>query len=174
MIAVVGGLLTAVIWAGATLTSARASRIVGPWSTTGWVLLIGFVASIPLVMVDRLPGPTDTDDLVWLAYAGVGYVGGMVCNYAALATGRIGIVAPITSTEGAIAAVIAVIGGESATPLLLILLGLVAAGLVATTLEPGFRTSTVDSRDPRYLLFAGGAALLFGTSLYAAGHASAS
>jgi drug/metabolite transporter (DMT)-like permease len=111
---------------------------------------------------------------VWLAYASVGYVGGMILNYAALATGRIGIVAPITSTEGAIAAVMAVIGGEAATPLLLVLLGMVAAGLLTTTLEPGVRASAFVSGDRRYLLFAGGAALLFGTSLYAAGHASAS
>jgi drug/metabolite transporter (DMT)-like permease len=51
---------------------------------------------------------------------------------------------------------------------------MVGAGLIATTLEPGGDASPRVPGDRRYLLFAAGAALLFGTSLYAAGHASAS
>jgi hypothetical protein len=47
VIPVVAGLLTALIWATATLTSARASRIVGPWSTS---VAVG-VAAITLLRV---------------------------------------------------------------------------------------------------------------------------
>lgn len=172
MIAVLGGLLTALAWATATLAAARASRRIGPWSTTAWVVTVGLVASIPLVLVDRLPGPDEAADLAWVAFAGLGYVVGMVLNYAALARGKVGLVAPITSTEGAIAATIAILAGEPATPALLFLLGLVVAGIVVTTLGTDADPTLAAGRDRRYLVLAVGAALMFGTSLYAAGRAS--
>jgi drug/metabolite transporter (DMT)-like permease len=166
--------LTALAWAVATLSAARASRLIGPWSTTAGVVSVGLVASIPLVLVERPPGPDDAGDLALLAFAGIGYVIGMVCNYAALGRGKVGLVAPITSAEGAIAALLAVAAGEPATPLLLVLLGGVVAGIVVTTLEPGIGPGSFLTGDRTYLVFATAAALLFGASLFAAGYASES
>ena len=43
MIAVVAGGLTAIVWALATLSATRAARTIGPWSTSGWVLLLSLI-----------------------------------------------------------------------------------------------------------------------------------
>ena len=48
----------------------------------------------------------------WLAVSGVGNVAGLALVYAAVRRGKVGVVAPITSTEGAVAAVIAIALGE--------------------------------------------------------------
>jgi drug/metabolite transporter (DMT)-like permease len=45
--------------------------------------------------------------------SGAGNAGGLLLAYRALRLGQVGIVAPIVSTEGAITAVIALLGGES-------------------------------------------------------------
>ena len=61
----------------------------------------------------------------------------MVLNYAALSGGKVPVTAPIVSTEGAIAATIAVLSGEAATPLLGAMLVLVAVGVFVVALQPG-------------------------------------
>jgi drug/metabolite transporter (DMT)-like permease len=174
MIAVIGGLITAVCWAAATLSAARASRSIGPWSTTSWVVLIGLAPTIPLLMLDRLPGPGDLEDLAVLGVVGVAYVVGLVLNYAALRGGKIPVAAPVASTEGAIAASLAILAGETAGAPLLALLLIVVVGIVLTTLEPSTEHLDVPvGGDRRYVLFALTAAVAFGISLYASGRASA-
>ena len=172
MIAVLGGLGAAVIWAFATVSAARASRLIGAWSTLAGVSLIGLVLCIPLVATTRAPGPEDVDDLVLVAFCGITYVAGLLANYAALGRGKVGIAAPIASTEGAIAAVIAIIAGESAGLLLLASLGLIVTGLVLATLEPDLRVEDATSGGRAFIALAVTAAILFGVSLYAAGSLS--
>ena len=52
-------------------------------------------------------------ELGWLVVAGGGNVVGLLLVYGALRVGKVSIVAPIISTEGAIAAVLAVAAGEA-------------------------------------------------------------
>ena len=94
--------------------------------------------------------------------------------FAAYARGKVSIIAPIASTEGAIAATIAIALGAAATPLLVVALVVTAGGIVLTTLEPGTRAADLRFRGGGYLLLAVGAALAFGLGLYAAGRASES
>jgi drug/metabolite transporter (DMT)-like permease len=171
MIAVLGGLVAAIAWTIGVFSSARASRAIGAGSTLAGVSVVGLVLSLPMLPFDRLPGPGDEEDLAWLTFAGLGYAIGLLASYAALARGKVGIASPIASTEGAIAAALAVIAGEAASIELLAALGLVVLGVILATLDP-------DRGDPDatggslFLLFAFTAAILFGTSIYAAGHAS--
>ena len=72
MIAVVGGLLTAVCWAIANLSSSRASRMVGGASAMALVSLVGVVATLPLLAADRLPAAADAPDLAWVVLSGLG------------------------------------------------------------------------------------------------------
>jgi hypothetical protein len=51
MIAILGGLGTAVLWATTLLGSARAARLIGSWSTLGWVMLIGLAVIVPVILV---------------------------------------------------------------------------------------------------------------------------
>jgi drug/metabolite transporter (DMT)-like permease len=172
VIAVLGGLGAAVIWAFATVSAARASRLIGAWSTLAGVSLIGLVLCIPLVATTRAPRPDDMDDLILVAFCGITYIGGLLANYAALGRGKVGIAAPIASTEGAIAAVIAIIAGESASLLLLVALGLIVTGLVLATLEPDVHVEDAVSGGKTFIVLAVTAAILFGISLYAAGSLS--
>lgn len=175
MIAVVAGLLTAVIWALATLSAARASRIVGPLSAIGWVVLLGLLVSAPLLALDTTPGPSDPGDLVWLAVAGLGYVAGMVLGFSALAGGKIPVVAPILSTEGAIAATIAILAGEAVGLPLIFLLAILTGGVLLTAFEPKGSTGDTSQEDyRRSVAYAIAGAAAFGVALYASGHASSS
>jgi drug/metabolite transporter (DMT)-like permease len=164
VIAVLGGLGAAVAWAAATLSSTRASRLLGPGSTLAWVMLVGLAVAGPLVLVAG-GDPPGRDDLGWLVAAGVGNVVGLGFQYAGLRRGKVGVVAPITSTEGAIAAVFAVVLGEEIAPGVGAALAVVAIGvpLAAASREDGAGWTS------QGVGFAIVAALSFGVGLYAAG-----
>lgn len=173
MIAIVAGLVTAVLWAIAPLTSSRAARRIGGASTLALVSLIGLVATLPLLLVDRLPTAADAPDLVWVGLAGIGYGAGLGLLYAAYVRGRVSIISPIAASEGVIAAMVAIVMGEPATGLLLVAFAVTAVGIVLTTLEPGASRADLRFGGGTYVLLAVGAALCFGLGLYAAGRASA-
>ena len=173
MIAVLGGLGAALAWALATLAAARASRVLGPWSTTALVVSVGFVATMPLLALEPPPATIASGDIAWLLLAGLGYAVGMVFNYAALTGGKVPVTAPIVSTEGSIAAVLAVLGGEAASPLMGAMLLLIAAGVFVVALKPGGAADVLSGSGARYVGFAMAAAMIFGVGLYASGRASA-
>lgn len=174
MIALVGGLGAALCWALATLAAARASRALGPWSTTALVVFIGLLVTLPLVALEAPAEAIATQDLLWLSLAGLGYAVGMIFNYTALAGGKVAVTAPIVSTEGSIAAVLAVLTGEAASPLLGAMLALIAAGVFVVALQPGGGADALAAGGARYVAYAMLAALVFGTGLYGAGRASES
>jgi drug/metabolite transporter (DMT)-like permease len=172
MIAVIGGLGAALAWALATLAAARASRVLGPWSTTALVVFIGLITTLPLLALEMPAEPISTETYGWLLLAGLGYTGGMVFNYAALTGGKVPVTAPIVSTEGSIAAVLAVLSGEAASPLLGAMLLLIAAGVFMVALQPGGTVDALSGNGSRYVAFAVAAALIFGVGLYGSGRAS--
>jgi drug/metabolite transporter (DMT)-like permease len=173
MIAVVGGLGAAVAWALATLAAARASRVLGPWSTTALVVFIGLIATLPLVALEAPSEPIAREDLMWLTVAGLGYTIGMIFNYTALTGGKVPVTAPIVSTEGSIAAALAVLSGEAASPLLGVMLVLIAVGVFVVAMQPGGGADTLIGSDRRYVAYAVLAAVIFGIGLYGSGRASA-
>jgi drug/metabolite transporter (DMT)-like permease len=172
MIPVVAGLVTALAWALATVAAARASRVLGPWSTTALVVFVGLLATLPLLAFDTSGEAVATEDIAWLVLGGLGYATGMVLNYAALSGGKVPVTAPIVSTEGAIAATIAVLSGEAATPLLGAMLALVAIGIFVVAMQPGGGADSLSGSGARFVGFAVAAALIFGLGLYASGRAS--
>lgn len=82
------------------------------------------------------------------------------------------IVAPIASTEGGIAAVLAVIAGERMAPGTGTLLCVIAVGVVLAGLVPEPDAGQAERRGGQATLYAVGAAVSFGASLYAAGRVS--
>ncbi len=168
MIAVLGGLGAAACWATATLCASRSTRMIGAWSVLAWVMLVGFVVVAPLVAVKGIPDALGKRELVWLALSGAGNVGGLLFAYKALRVGKVSIVAPITSTEGAIAAVLALVTGETLGAGAGLMLVVIVVGVTLASIGPGG-----GSGDPlRATLFAASAALCFGVSLYATARAS--
>ena len=111
MVAILGGLGAAMSWAIATLASSRSSRMIGPLSVLGWVMAIGLAVAIVPALLAK-PVPLGTGEIAMLVATGLSHNVGLLLAYGALSIGRVSVVAPITSTEGAIAAVFAVLLGE--------------------------------------------------------------
>ncbi len=172
MIAVLGGLGAAVLFATATLSAARGSRLVGAESFLAGVMTVGLVIAFPLVALGRAPAGLEASSFGWLALSGIGNVAGLLFDYAALRVGRLGLVAPILATEGAIAALISVAAGERLAPGAAATLVLIAAGVVLAT-RTGSRDGDASDQSRRAVLLALAAACSFGASLYATGRVSA-
>ncbi|HEY3961897.1 MAG TPA: EamA family transporter [Gaiellaceae bacterium] len=168
MVAIIGGLGAAIAWATTTLVAARATRLIDVRSLLATVMAVGLVISAPAAAIAGVPHGLAGSTWAWLALSGLANIAGLLCAYSALRIGKVGMVAPITSTEGAVAAVIAVIAGESLSGGTGVMLGVVALGVMLAARAPssddgGRRT------DLRAALFAGGAALSFGVGLYSTG-----
>jgi uncharacterized membrane protein len=167
LIALLGGLGAAVCWATGTLSAARASRLVGARSVLSWVMIVGFVITAPIAAASGVPHALHQRELGWICVSGAGNVAGLLLSYSAMRVGKVSIVAPITSTEGAIAAVLAVAAGEALDVPSALLLTAIAIGVVLASLTPATGEHTL-----RATLLAGAAAAGFGASLYATGRVS--
>jgi len=170
LIAILGGLGAALCFGASTLCSSRSIRLIGASSVVAWVMLVGLVVTLPAVALTSTPDQLDAGSVKWLTVSGIGNVAGLLIVYAALRIERVGIVAPITSTEGAVAAAIAAAAGEAigaGTGLALgvIVVGVVLAGLVGKQNE--------ERHDRRGALLALVSAGLFGMGLYATGRVGA-
>jgi drug/metabolite transporter (DMT)-like permease len=171
VIAIVAGLGAALCWAAATLCAARASRLVGSSSVLAWVMLVGLAITAPFAVASGIPRDLQGTELVWIVLAGAGNVSGLLLAYEAMRRGKVSIVAPISSTEGAIAALLAVATGEALGVSSAVLLGLIAAGVVLASLassdDDGGGVHTVEAT-----LLAGAAACSFGVGLFATARVS--
>lgn len=185
MIAILGGLGAAALWASANLASSRSSRMIGATSTVAWMMLVGLVVTTPFALVSGpLPDITPTLAL-WLMASGVGGVIGLMFMYRGLRIGKIGVVLALASTEGAIAAIISVVAGETLTLASALVLGVIAIGIavvalaggeavepaetattVASTGGPAARPETAAALERRAALFGAAAAIAFGFSVY--------
>lgn len=172
MLAILGGLGAAFAFAGSTLCSSRSSRLIPPGSVLAWVMAVGLVVVIPFVVIEGVPPGLDAGAVAWFVIAGVGNVGGLLVAYAALRIADVGLVAPILSTQGAIAAVIAVAAGEHLEAASAVALVVVALGVVVSATAPG-SAEAEGARPRRAAALATGAALVFGVGLYAIGRVGA-
>lgn len=180
MIAILGGLGAAAAWAVSTLCSSRSSRLIRPSSVVAWMMLVGLVITLPAAALSGVPARLDAGSAAWLVVSGVGNVGGLVLTYRALRIGQVALVAPLVSTEGAVAAIIAVIAGESLAPGVGLTLAAIVFGIwLASAPEAGRtearpETEAQEVRAPHptaAVLLAIAAAFAFGASLYATARA---
>jgi drug/metabolite transporter (DMT)-like permease len=135
-------------------------------STLAWVAVLGLAASVPALVIDRPSGPVPVEAIAWLGVSGLAYVIGLLLLYVAMSRGPVGIAAPIASTEGAVAAVIAIGAGEDASLALLVALAIIVAGLLITTLSRD--RSAAGASTPGFIGLSAGAALALGVGLFAA------
>jgi len=155
-------------WAVATLCSSRSTKMIGAPSALAWVMIVGLAVAAPLIVSGGVPAGLGAPELGWLAVAGVGNVLGLLLVYRALQIGKVSIIAPITSTEGAIAAVLAVATGEAIGVASGVMLLVIAGGVALASAAPGGGSG--DQR--RATLLAISAALCFGAGIYATGRLS--
>jgi drug/metabolite transporter (DMT)-like permease len=164
VLAILGGIGAALAWTATTLAASRATRFVDSWSLLASVMTFGLIITIPAALLAGTP-TLHGSNVGWLIAAGCANVAGLLLTYSALTVGKVGVVAPITSTEGAVAAAIAVLAGQQ-------LSGGTVAAFVPIVIGVALAASTPGgSRGVhlRSVVLAGLAALAFGLGLYAAG-----
>jgi drug/metabolite transporter (DMT)-like permease len=186
VLAILGGFGAALCWATSSMASARSSRLIGSWATLGWVMLIGAVIAVPATIVGGAGADLTPTALELLAISAVGNIVGLLLAYTAFQGGKVAVIAPILSTEGAMAAVISIVFGEAIGIAAALVLTAIAAGILLASAgspnevaaaEPG---GLVVQTDPlladrsgpgqpsrRATLLALGAVLFFGMNLYA-------
>ncbi|HWE13899.1 MAG TPA: EamA family transporter [Solirubrobacteraceae bacterium] len=191
MAAVLGGLGAALIWSVGTAFASRAARALGPPVTLAWVMLVGLVA-LALVLPWAGDAHLSVTAIVWLVLGGAGNVAGLLILYHALRIGQMGVVMPIVSTEGGIAAVLSIIAGQpvstrAATALAMTVLGVMMTAIARRpsgddrlaerppeAMEGAAAVRTPRGRaDRRAALWAAAGAVSMGISLFGTGRAGA-
>jgi drug/metabolite transporter (DMT)-like permease len=168
---IVFGLLTAMCFAAGTLASSRAVRQIGPLSAISGMMIVGFVIVAPMVFVGGIPEKLDATNATWLIVGGLGNLCGLLLAYAAFRIGKVGVVAPILCTEGAIAATISGLAGESIAPIVIFLLLVIVGGVVLAAIAPD--PVPVENEQPlKAALIATTGAIIFGIGLFATGNIS--
>jgi len=127
-------------------------------------MLVGLLALLPALAVAGVPAALDGATGVWLVVSGLCNVGGLLIIYLALQVEKVGIVAPISSTEGAIAALIAVAAGEAIARRVGFALAVIVVGVVLSGIVRSDRGEHAHGR--RGVLLALLAAACFGLGLY--------
>jgi len=164
---VLGGLLAALMWGTSTAIASRSTRMIGSQQVLAYVVLTGLVIMVVAApVVEGVPNVTGRG-AAWALAAGAASVIGLGCVYAALRIGKVGVVAPIASCEGALAAVFSVIFlGEQLSLGVALALAVVASGVVLVTFHA--HLSDVHLRPA---LLAGTSAVVFGFGLVASSQA---
>jgi len=160
MIAVLAGLTAAVMWGLSTVVASRSTKAIGSQGALAWVMLIGGAMTLALMPLSGLPHGISNSAWAWAVAAGAGSAFGLSMMYRALRIGKVGVVAPIASTEGALAAMLAIALGERLTLGVAICLGVIALGVVVVTLR-----GTAADIHLRPSLYAMAAACSFGVAL---------
>ena len=170
MVSVVFGLLTACFFASSSLMSSRTVKVIGSPSSLAWMMIVGLVVTTPFVFAAGVPEQLNAS-LPYLAVSGIGNVVGILIAGYALRVGKVGVVAPILATEGAIAAVLAALAGESIAPVVAFLLMVIVGGIVLSAVAPD-PEPLEHERPLMAVLLATGAAVCFGASLFSTGFVS--
>jgi drug/metabolite transporter (DMT)-like permease len=152
-------LLSAALWGSSDFEGGRISKRYPAISVLGATQLISLVFGFALTIT---VGETQVTAKIFFAGAAAGLLGyiGLICLYAGLSTGRMGVVSPISSLSVLIPMTVALIGGETMSTLTAIGCALAIVGGFLTS-GPEFSQGV--SLKP--LLLAGGAALGFGSAL---------
>ena len=136
VIAIIGGLGAAICWAVATVASSRSSRMIGSRVVLAWIMIVGTIVGLPLALASGVPSTIPPEAPLLLLVGGLAYSSGLYVAYRALVIGKVSIVAPIVATEGALAAVLAVLLGDALGVQAGLILALIAVGVVLSSIEP--------------------------------------
>jgi drug/metabolite transporter (DMT)-like permease len=173
MTAILGGVLASVCFAVSSLCASVATREVGPATTLAGVMAFGLLLVLPPTVLLGDLGQLPAGTIGLLVVIGASNVIGLRIEYLALRRGKVGVVVPIVSTDGAIAAVIAVLVGLQLGVRTAALLLVISAGVMVAAASPDPPDAVDTSPGLRSSVLALIAALLFGVNLYVTGHVGA-
>jgi drug/metabolite transporter (DMT)-like permease len=168
MIALLCGVAASICFALSALCASASSREIGAARTLAWAMTIGLALVLPGVLIAGT-GHLSSRRIALLAVLGLTNVAGLLVEYVAFRRGKIGVVAPVVSTEGAVATLIAVIAGASISGGTALLLIVVSIGVVLATARSGSPDATRRTTGTRSAFLAIPAAILFGINLYITG-----
>ena len=170
MLSVVLGLLTATFFASTSLISSRSVKVIGSASSLAWTMAVGLVITVPFVIASGVPANLGAS-LPWMALAGLGNVLGILLAGFALRVGKVGVVAPILATGGAISALISALLGESIAPIVAFLLLVIVGGVVLSAIAPD--PAPLENERPVYAVVVTVlAAVCIGVGLFSTGNLS--
>lgn len=155
-------LLSAVVWGASDFVAGVLSRTVRPAAVVAWSQLIALALLTGIVAFRGLPDGGYAGWWPWAAIAGVSGALGLLCFYAALSTGTMGVVAPIAAVGSGIPVLLGVLSGEQPSSLAWWGIGVALVGVVLASgpeLQQGLGA--------RPVLLACLAALGFGVALFA-------
>jgi drug/metabolite transporter (DMT)-like permease len=164
MIAVLGGLGAALCWTVTGVFGQRASRRIGELSTFAWASMIGFGIVVIPALIAILSSTPSQRTLVALALSGVLNVVGLVAQFSALRRGPVSVVVPISSAEGAIAAILAAATGSPLPTGGWVALAILFSGVLITAGSQWSAEGSTAQLKPVGLAVI--AALCFGTGLF--------
>ena len=145
--------------------------MIGPLSAIAGMMMVGLVIITPMIFINGVPEKLNATNATWLIVGGLGNLCGLLLAYAAFRIGKVGVVAPILCTEGAIAATISGLAGESIAPIVIFLLLLIVGGVVLAAIAPD--PVPVENEQPlKAALIATTGAIIFGIGLFATGKIS--
>jgi drug/metabolite transporter (DMT)-like permease len=171
MVAIVGGLGAACCFSATAFFAQRASRVVGGWVTFAWASLVGAVAAAGPDALARGGAHLSAQTIALLALSGVLNVSGLVMEFVALGSGRVSVVTPIISAEGAVTALIAGLVGEPLAGIAWAALTVVVVGVIATCTTAATEAERRAGGTRRTVMLSLGSALAFGVGLYFQGTA---
>lgn len=172
MTAIVGGLLAALVWGASAVAMSRTTKQIGGPAVAGWVLAIGLVAMLPVVAVVDPGDDIDASHLAWMLCGGVASGVGIALLIVALRDGKVGVVAPIASAQGAAATLLAVALGATLDAVEALLLAVITAAVIAVSRGETTGRGGRPEHARRAVVLATCAMLLFGVGLVSSGTAA--
>ncbi len=148
------------MWGSSDFIAGLLSRRVSAWVVMVWSQVLGLIimaATVVITGAGIAPGPW----MGWAAAAAIAGSVGLGCFYSALASGTMGVVAPIASLGVAVPVILGVIGGDA--PSVTAWVGM-AAAIVGVVLASG--PEIRGDAGPRPVLLASAAGGGFGLALY--------
>jgi drug/metabolite transporter (DMT)-like permease len=162
-VAAVLALLSSALWGSADFLGGLTTRRLPAIAVVGWSQAIAFVAvTVAAAVSVGFGGPTGW--VPWSMVAGIAGAGGLVAFYSALATGTMGVVAPIAALGAIVPVMGGVLTGETPSGGQIVGMALGLAGAVAAS-GPELSGRELRSAQARSIVLAVVAGLLFGFSL---------
>jgi drug/metabolite transporter (DMT)-like permease len=147
----------------------RAGRTIGELSTFAWASIIGFCITVIPAVVAIASSTPKSSTLEQLALSGVFNVLGLVAQFSALRRGPVSVVVPISSAEGAIAAMLAAATGSKLRADGWVALAVLVVGVLITAGSQWSSDRSAERLRPVGLAVI--AALFFGSGLFFQGKA---
>jgi drug/metabolite transporter (DMT)-like permease len=155
-------LLSSLLWGTSDFLGGNLSKRYKALAVTGLSQVFGLVfALLAVIVTGSFVAPTLEFDSYFISGVIAGLAGfiGLVSLYTGLATGRMGVVAPISSLSALVPLIVAFVGGERASGIQILGMAIALAGAFMAS-GPELRGATV-----RPILLGVSAAIFFGISL---------